>query len=200
MPAPGADVGDDGEYAQNYIRQDLKNLQDLQHRLDSAQLNALARRCHEARRIVILGCDLAEYLVGYLRYHLMLLGLPAVEGTSAGRIYHLTRSVTKQDIVVAITFRRGLRETIEGVKQARRKGAYCIGIADTYLSPLGRECDELLLASIESPSFGASYTAPISLLGAVFVACGQYKKSNTLEIVEEIAEEQRRGTRWYRTE
>src|SRR5437588_6787013 len=61
------------------------------------------------------------------------------------------------------TLFRSLRQTVEGAEQARANGAHCVGIADTYLSPLARECHEVFLASIESTSFGASYVAPIAL-------------------------------------
>jgi DNA-binding MurR/RpiR family transcriptional regulator len=123
--------------------------------------------------------------------------LPIFTATSAGRITHLSRSVNKQDLALAITFRRGLRQTVEGAQQARLHGAYCVGVSDTYLSPLARECDELFVASTESTSFGASYVAPIALLDAILAACAQYRRPQTLALVKEIAEEQRKGFRWY---
>ena len=185
------------EQVRDSLSQDLKNLQGLKNSLDAQRLASLAKRFYEARRIVLVASDLAAILAEYLEYQLSLLGLPIFSATSAGRITHLARAVTKQDLVVAITFRRGLRQTVEGVQQARARGAYCIGIADTYLSPLARECDELLVASIESTSFGASYVAPISLLNAILAACAQYRRPHTLALLKEIAEEQRKGFRWY---
>ena len=125
------------------LEQDFKNLQGLKNSLDAQRLVALAKRFHEARRIVILAADLAAHLAGYLEYQISLLGLPIFAATSAGRILHLVRSVNKQDLVIAISFRRGLRQTVEGAEQARANGAYCVGIADTYLSPLARECNEI---------------------------------------------------------
>jgi len=184
-------------YVRDALGQDLKNLQGLKNSLDAQRLAALAKRFYEARRILVLASDLAIMLAEYLEYQISLLGLPIFSATSAGRIAHLTRAVTKQDLVLAITFRRGLRQTVEGVQQARVHGAYCIGIADTYLSPLARECDELFLASIESTSFGASYVAPVSLLNAILAACAQYRRPQTLGLLKEIAEEQRKGFRWY---
>src|SRR5712691_10157041 len=89
------------------------------------------------------------------------------------------------------------RQTIEGAQRARTRGAYCVGISDTYVSPLARECDEVFLASIESTTFGASYTAPIALLNAILAAVGQYRRAQTLALAKEIAEEQRKGFRWY---
>lgn len=177
--------------------QDIKNLQGLKNSLDAQRLVALAKRFHEARRIVLIGGDLAAHLVHYLEYQISLLGLPIFAATSTGRILHLVRSLNKQDLVIAISFRRGLRQTVEGAQQARARGAYCVGIADTYLSPLARECDEILLASVESTSFGASYVAPVALLNSLLAAVGQYRRAQTLAIVKEIAEEQRKGFRWH---
>jgi DNA-binding MurR/RpiR family transcriptional regulator len=179
------------------LEQDLKNLQGLKNSLDAQRLVTLAKRFHEARRIVLLAGDLAVHLAGYLEYQVSLLGLPIFAAISSGRILHLVRAVNKQDLVIAISFRRGLRQTVEGAQQAHANGAYCVGIADTYLSPLARKCDEVFLASIESTSFGASYVAPVALLNSLLAAVGQYRRSQTLAMVKEIAEEQRKGFRWY---
>ncbi|OLC93094.1 MAG: MurR/RpiR family transcriptional regulator [Acidobacteria bacterium] len=179
------------------LEQDLKNLQGLKNSLDAQRLVSLAKRFHEARRIVILAGDLAVHLAHYFEYQVSLLGLPIFSATSTGRILHLVRSVNKQDLVIAISFRRGLRQTVEGAQQARSRGAYCVGIADTYLSPLARGCNEIFLASVESTSFGASYVAPVALFDSLLAAVGQYRRSQTLAIVKEIAEEQRKGFRWY---
>jgi RpiR family carbohydrate utilization transcriptional regulator len=179
------------------LEQDLKNLQGLKNSLDAQRLVVLAKRFYEARRIVLLAGDLATQLAHYLEYQISLLGLPIFAATSTGRILHLVRSVNKQDLVIAISFRRGLRQTIEGAQQARDRGAYCVGISDTYLSPLARECDEIFLASVESTSFAASYVAPVALINSLLAAIGQYRRSQTLAIAKEIAEEQRKGFRWY---
>jgi len=184
-------------HVRDSLEQDLKNLQGLKNSLDAKRLVDLAKRFYDARRIVIIAGDLAVQLAHYLEYQISLLGLPIFAATSAGRILHVVRSVNKQDLVIAISFRRGLRQTIEGAEQAHARGAYCVGISDTYVSPLARECDELFLASIESTSFGASYAAPIALMNAILAAVGQYRRTQTLALVKEIAEEQRKGFRWY---
>ena len=184
-------------YVREALEQDLKNLHGLKNSLDAPRLVSLAKRFYDARRIVILAGDLAAILADYLEYQITLLGLPVFTGTSAGRIAHLVRTVNKSDLVLAISFRRGLRQTVEGVHLAKARSAYCVGIADTYVSPLARECDEVFLASVESTSFGASYAAPVALVNAILAACGQYRRPQTLAIVKEIAEEQRKGFRWY---
>ncbi len=170
---------------------DFKNLQALKNTLDTKRLAESAKRFYEARRIVVMGSDLAAVLAEYLEYHLVLLGLNAFAATSGGKIVHLTRNVTAKDIVVA------LRHTVEGVQSARRRGAHCIAVTDTLLSPLARVSDETFLAGIGSNSFGASYAAPVALLNALIGAIGQHRRPITLRIAREISEEQQRGSRWY---
>jgi len=184
-------------YVRDALEQDLKNLHGLKNSLDAPRLVSLAKRFYDARRIVLLAGDLAAILADYLEYQITLLGLPVFTATSAGRIAHLVRTVNQRDLVLAISFRRGLRQTVEGVHLARARSAYCVGITDTYVSPLARECDEVFLASVESTSFGASYAAPVALVNAILAACGQYRRPQTLAILKEIAEEQRKGFRWY---
>lgn len=184
-------------YVREALEQDLKNVQGLKNSMDAKRLAALAKRIYSARRILLLAGDMASFLANYFEYQLSLIGLPVFAAVSGGRITHLVRNAQKQDLIIAISFRRGLRQTVEGAQQARSRGAYCVGIADTYLSPLAQECDEVFLASVESTSFGASYTAPIALINAMVAACGQYRRAQTLSIVKEMAEEQRKGFRWY---
>ena len=184
-------------YVADSIDRDVKNLQGLRNSLDPKKLNGLALRLYSARRIVLLAGDLASCLAEYFEYQSSLLGLPVFSATSPGRISHLTRSLTKDDLVIAISFRRGLRQTVEGARKARERNAYCVAITDTFLSPLAKIADETFLASIESTSFGASYAAPIALVNALLAACGQVRKSETMEIVREISEEQRHGFRWF---
>jgi RpiR family transcriptional regulator, carbohydrate utilization regulator len=179
------------------VFRDLKNLQALKNSLDTNRFTPLAKRVYAARRIVILASDLASVLADYLGYHLNLLGLPVYVATSAGSITHSVRNLTDKDLVFAISFRRGLRQTIEGAEQARHNGAYCVGITDTYVSPLTRSCQEVFLASVDSVYFGASYTAPITLINAMLTAIGEYRRPRTMEIVRQVDEEQRNGSRWY---
>jgi RpiR family carbohydrate utilization transcriptional regulator len=196
MQSSGSDVSMPS-HVRDALEHDLKNLQGLKNSLEARRLVALAKRFYDARRIVLLAGDLAVTLAHYLEYQISLLGLPIFAATSAGRILHVVRAVNKKDLVLAISFRRGLRQTIEGARQARARGAYCVGISDTYVSPLARECHEVFLSSIESTSFGASYAAPVALINALLAAVGQYRRPQTLAMVKEIAEEQRRGSRWY---
>jgi DNA-binding MurR/RpiR family transcriptional regulator len=76
--------------------------------------------------------------------------LPAIACTRPGEVVHAVRLLQKSDLVMAITFRRGLRQTVDGLRQVRARGAYCVGITDTHLSPLARFAHEYFVTSVES--------------------------------------------------
>jgi RpiR family carbohydrate utilization transcriptional regulator len=178
------------------LDQDLHNLHALRNTLDIERVVALAKRIYEARRILLLGGDMAISLIDFLDYKLTLLGLPVVTAPTPGKTLHAVRSLTKKDLVIAISFRRGLRQTVEGLQQARANGAYCVGITDTFVSPIARFSHECFLTSVEAP-FSNSYTAPASLMHVLFTICAHYRRARTLALLEKVDYEQRHGFRWY---
>lgn len=179
------------------IDQDLKNLSGLRDGLDAEELADVARRLYTARRVLVFGGDAAASLVTFLEYNLTLLDLPVFAGRGHGRIVHLARAAKKSDIAIAVSFRRGLRMTIEGLEQARANGAYCVGIADSLLSPLFRFAHASFLSSVETPSFGVSYVAPMALINGLLAACGNIQRGRTLALLRGVDKEQRHGSRWY---
>jgi DNA-binding MurR/RpiR family transcriptional regulator len=185
------------KHVRETIDSTFRNLQSLRNSLDVAQLERLARHIYAAERVFIIGADLASALVWFLQYNLRLLGLTVVPATSYGETIHLTRTATPRDVLIAISFRRGLRQTVEGLLQARLKKAYCVGITDSVLSPIARKSDQYFLASIESVSYGGSYVSPMALLDVIIVACAHYRPKRTLRILKEADCEQRTGSRWY---
>ena len=200
MQASVAGKNGSAKGAKESIDQDLKNLTALRSSADYKQIAEIANRIHSSRRILVFGGDAATALVLFLEYHLSLLGLPVFAATGHGRIGHLARAATKKDVVFAISFRRGLRMTVEVFERAREKGAYCIGISDTLLSPLARFAHAFFVVSAETPSFGVSYAAPMALLNALMAACANVRRNETLKVLREVDAEQRSGTRWYLAE
>jgi DNA-binding MurR/RpiR family transcriptional regulator len=184
-------------HVRDALIQDQKNLAGLRNSLDAEQLGALAKRIWTARRIVLIAGDLASSLVFYLEHHLTMLGLPVFAATSAGRIVAVLRTVNKNDVVIAISFHRGLRQTVEGLRQAKSKGALCVCITDTLVSPLVRFSDECLFTSVVTHHFGDSYVAPIALMNVLLAACGNYRRDHTLRLMREAAQDEQRGYRWF---
>jgi RpiR family carbohydrate utilization transcriptional regulator len=177
-----------------------QNMAFVQNSVDLQQVLDVATRLHEAKQILLLGGDMAASLVGYMEYHLTIAGLPVIAASSPGRMTHLVRSREEGDIVIGISFRRGLRMTIEGIKEARKRGAYCIGITDSMLSPLARFSNKLIIVPVTSLSFAASYVAPIALIDLITAGVGRLRRKQVVDRLREADQEQKHGYRWYQTE
>jgi DNA-binding MurR/RpiR family transcriptional regulator len=178
------------------LEQDVRNLNALRNTLDMKRVADLAKRIHRARRILILGGDLAISLVAFLEYRLTLLGFPAIAATTPGHAANAARNCAKKDLVVAISFRRGLRQTVEGLQQAHANGAYCVGITDTFISPIARFADECFLTPVEA-HLSNSYTVPMSFLNILLTVCAHHHRARTVRILKKADQEQRHGFRWY---
>ena len=183
---------------QHSIEMDLRNLQHLQSSLDTEKIVALARRINGARRTLVVGIDLAASLSWHLAYCLTAMGLAAEAPVgSAGNVQRRVQTLTAKDLLIAISFGRCLRETVDAAKRAKKQGVPTFGITDGEQSPLAQICDDRALVSVASPSFGGSYVAPMSLLGAVIVACAHTQTARSLEILRQSQEEDRSGPRWF---
>jgi RpiR family carbohydrate utilization transcriptional regulator len=178
------------------LEQDVRNLHGLRNTLDLKRVAALAKRIHNARRILVLGGDLAISLVDFLEYRLTLLGFPVIAATTPGHSANATRVCGKRDLVIAISFRRGLRQTVVGLRQAHANGAYCVGITDTFISPIARFADECFLTPVEA-HLSNSYTVPMSFLNVLLTVCAHQYRARTVRILKKADQEQRHGFRWY---
>jgi len=182
------------------IELDLRNLQALQSTVDSERIVALSRKVKQARRILVVGIDLAAALSWYLAYGLMTLGFAAEAPVgSSGNVQRRVRTLNSRDLLIAISFGQCLRDTVEAAQRAKKQGVPTFGITDSETSPVARVCNESCFASVSSPSFVGSYVAPFSLLGAVLTACAHTQTARALELLRRSEEEDRADHRWYST-
>jgi DNA-binding MurR/RpiR family transcriptional regulator len=180
------------------VEMDVRNIHDLQSNLDTDNIVGFARRINEARRILIIGIDLAAALSWHLAYGLTALGLAAEAPVgSAGNVQRRIRTLNHRDLLIAISFGRCLRETVEAALQAKKQGVPTFGMTDSEQTPIAEICEECCFASVASPSFGGSYVAPMSLLGAILVACAHTQTARSLEMLKLSEQEDRTGRRWY---
>jgi DNA-binding MurR/RpiR family transcriptional regulator len=181
------------------LEQDFENLSSLKATLNHEKVVELAKQIHRSQRIIVVGVDFAAGLAMLLTYGLVRLGSDAETpightGTVQGKI----KLLTKKDLLIAFTFGRGLRETVEAVQRAKEKNVPTFGITDSTKSPLVKYCDQYLIAPTDRSSFLDSYVAPISVINAILVACAHIKPKRALEWLEQSDKEYESGKRWFR--
>jgi RpiR family transcriptional regulator, carbohydrate utilization regulator len=186
------------DHVRHGLERDLGNLNRLRSSLDPERVVGFARRIHQARRILVVGSDLAASLASFLAYALLPLGFDAESPVSTlGNLQHKVRQLTKKDLLVAISFGRCLRVTVEAAKLARDRGVPTLAITDSDTTPLARESDGYFVASTAGAAFTGSYVAPMALLNVIVLACAEIAPSRALALLRQTEEEYLSGPRWY---
>ena len=141
---------------------------------DREDFDEVCRKIMTARRIYILGTRSSTFVAGYLNFylHLMFENVTLVEANAAGEIFEQLFRIGPGDVLIAITFPRYSKVTMNTVKFAKDRGATIVAITDSELSPLYQQADVSLLVTSDMFSFVDSMVAPLSLVNALLVAVG----------------------------
>lgn len=186
------------DHVQQSLEMEIQNLTTLRSSLETKRVVELAKRIDGTRRIVIVGVDFAAPLAQLLAYGLVTLGHDAEAPTgSTGNLQQKVNLLRPKDLLVAFSFGRCLRDTVEAVLRARDNGVPTFGITDTEQSPIARFCDSFWIASIANPSFNGSYVAPLAAIDAILVACAHTKPERSLAMLRRKEQESKSGHRWY---
>ena len=148
--------------------------------------------------MLVVGVDLAASLSWFLAYGLAAIGFDAEAPIgSEGNLEHRVRSLTSRDLLLAISFGRCLRITVEAARRAKRHGVSAFGITDSDTTPIARVCESYLLAPISASTFTGSYAAPMVVVNAVLVACAQVEPRRALARLRQSEKEYLSSPRWY---
>ena len=115
-----------------------------------------------------------------------------ISTNSASEMFEQMLRVSTQDVVIAISFPRYSKRTVQAMRFSADMGATVIAITDSQDSPLAGCAKHVLLARSDMVSFVDSLVAPMSLINALIVAVGRKNNeqlSRTFEALENIWEE-----------
>jgi DNA-binding MurR/RpiR family transcriptional regulator len=187
------------DHVEHSLEVDTRNLVALRTQLDTSRVVALARQLAHTRRTLIVGADLAGTLSYLLAYLLVTLGFNAEAPVgSTGSVQQKVNLLGPKDLLIAISFGRCLRDTVNAAIRARSLGVPTFAITDSERTPLARHCDSFWIAPIANPTFNGSYVAPVATINALAVACAHIRPQRTLALLKQKQEEMTRtGGRWF---
>ena len=154
------------------LQSDIDKLREIVAEADRTEFDNVVERIMGARHIYILGVRSSSFVAGYLNFYMHLLceNVTLVQSNAAGEIFEQLFRIGPEDVMLAISFPRYSKVTMNTVKFAQDRGASIIAITDNELSPVDQMSDAALLAPCEMISFVDSMVAPLSLINALLVA------------------------------
>jgi DNA-binding MurR/RpiR family transcriptional regulator len=185
-------------HVEQSLRMEAQNLSALDSSVSPQNIVEVARKIEQADRIVVVGVDLAYSLSWFLAYGLSWLGYTAESPVgSSGNLQHRVRLMSEKDLLIAISFGRCLRDTVDAVQIARSLDVATFGITDNGGSPIARFCEDHWVISVTNPTFNGSYVAPMAAMDALLVACAHIRPGRSLELLRHKDEEDMSTRRWF---
>jgi DNA-binding MurR/RpiR family transcriptional regulator len=167
-----ADLGDTPAAAAiRVMLEDAESVRATAEDLDPATLSAIVDLLVDARRVYVFGARGSFGLALILSIGLRLL-LPdsRLLNQTGGDLPDQLLDMNDQDVLVAVSFRRVDRATVDVLKQAARVGAQIVGIGDHLSSPVARSAKRMLVARMGPLRLMPSYAVGASLVNAVATA------------------------------
>ena len=156
------------------IQSDMEKLRMVVDEADRKAFHHVVDLIINAPHLYILGVRSSSFVAGYLNFymHLLFENVTWVQSNAAGEIFEQLFRIGPGDVMIAISFPRYSKVTMNTVKFAQDRGATIVAITDNELSPVYQMADAALLAPSEMFSFVDSMVAPLSLINALLVAVG----------------------------
>ena len=176
------------------IQSDMEKLRRTGETVDRNEFRSAVKAILSAKRVFILGVRSAAPLANFLGYYLnyMFNNVHIVTTSGIGEMFERIVGVGPEDVVIAFSFPRYSTSTVKGAQYCRSTGATVIGMTDSKLSPLGQNCDHVLVTKSDMVSLVDSLVAPLSVVNALVVAIAAQREeelAKTFSSLENIWEE-----------
>ena len=154
------------------IQSDIDKLRQMLGRSNQGEFDKVVDKIASSRHVYILGVRSSSFVAGYLHFYMHLLteNVTLIQSNAAGEMFEQMIRMGPGDMLIAISFPRYSKVTINTVKFARDRGAEIVAVTDNELSPVYQLSGAALLAPCEMISFVDSMVAPLSLINALLVA------------------------------
>lgn len=174
----------DGDILENVLLSDAEKIKHTLENIDRQSFNTAIDKILEAKNIYIVGVRSSSSLANFLNFNLSMIldNVRFVQTTSGSEMFEKILRISKNDVMIAISFPRYSKGIVNAVGYAKESGANVIALTDGKLSPIAAHADELLIAKSDMASFVDSLVAPLSIINAMIVAIAR-KKQNEIRVV-----------------
>ncbi len=184
----------DADLLEKVLASDVDNIKRTLDRVDRESFNRAVDAMINAKMIYIIGMRSSSAIADFLFFYLNLIfpHVRLVRTTSGSEVFEQILRISKDDVIIGISFPRYSKRIINALEYAKSQSAHVIALTDSAVSPIAAHADDLLLAKSDMASFVDSLVAPLSIINALIVAIGKKKQgevSATFEKLETIWDE-----------
>lgn len=183
-------IGDENPVA-GVLNQDIDKIRRTLESIDMQSFENAVEVINNARRIYIQGAMSSGILANFMNYYLRFVfdNVTLVGSVGTSELYQQMIHIGEGDLLIAMSFPRYAKSTIEACHFAREEGAQIIAITDSESSPLVQYAHTRLYAYSDMVSFVDSLVAPMSLINAIIASvsgANRCRVENTFSRLEQL--------------
>jgi len=184
----------EGNVLDKVLLSDAEKLRRTMEEIDHASFEEAIDKIVSAHTIYIIGVRSSSALAGFLNLNFRMIfdNVKFVQTTSGSEMFEQIMSINENDVMIAISFPRYSKRTINAVEYARAKNANVVALTDSKMSPIAGYANQLLIAQSDMASFVDSLVAPLSIINAMIVSVARKKQDDLtarLHTLEEVWEQ-----------
>jgi len=170
------------------LSSDIEQIRQTMEKTDSEVFAKAVDAIVEAKSIYILGLRSSSFLAKFMGFYFDLLfsNSRVISESPDSEVFEQIVRLSKDDVLIAISFPRYSRRTIKTMQYAHSVGTKVIAITDGMASPLTELADISLCAKSDMISFLDTLVAPLSLVNALVVAVSEKAPGDLYENFERL--------------
>ena len=182
---------DNSNILRSVLKGDIERINTTLTEIDYEAFELSVESILNAKRVYIVGGRSAGSLANYFYFYLNLMheNVVMVDSSNVSDVFEQIFRITKDDVLIGISFPRYSLSTIKAVQFAMERKATTIGITDNTNSPISKYSQYVLTAKTGMVSFVDSIVAPMSIISAMLIAISVKKKDqlyNDFDMLEGI--------------
>jgi DNA-binding MurR/RpiR family transcriptional regulator len=174
---------------QRCCAQDLMNIQQTYENIDQQNFKRAAEMIIDARWIWVVGFR-GSYMLAYeTSFNLnQILRKITLIGSSDHNYLDSTVMIKPNDLMIAFSFSRFSKLTIEVVREAKKRDAKTLTFSDRIVSPLTPYSDVGFVVQVNGMSFHNSYVAAMSLINCLILEIATKDKEHCMKNLKDLDE------------
>ncbi len=161
----------DDDFSGRAVRTDIHILQETIRKNDTDTFFRVVELLEKADRICLAGLFEAGLVVDYLKYYMVIMGLPVTALTeNSEEAVAGVLGMDEGSVIVAVGFGTAHQFLLRLIKASRERGTIVVGVSDNEFSEVAKLADANLYCSKESASFAPSLVGAFSVANALVSA------------------------------
>lgn len=178
------------------LSSDIDKLRQTLEQVSAEDFTSCIDTIMNSKKVYVLGARTCFSIANFLGFYLNLISLDVrlITTNSASETFEQIFAIDEDDVVIAISYPRYSRRTLNAVKYAHNKNSKVIAITDSEISPIVKYANHSLIARSDMSNFVDSLVAPLSIINALVVALvmrNRDKVAQNFHALEEIWDEYR---------